>query len=414
MKITGIIAEFNPFHNGHKYLISQAREKTGCDFVVIAMSGDFVQRGTPAIVDKFLRTQAALLNGADLVIQLPVIASTASASTFALSGVSTLSACGVDTIVFGCEDENLSLFSHIADILNNEPSEFQALLSDALKSGLNYPAARANALKAYLSTTDSVPDNLPAMIESPNNILAIEYIRAIKKLNLSMNYLGVKRLHVDHHSFDANNSFASASSLRNSIYNEGRFPMDCVPASYLDDLLNYLKAFPALHEDSFSEALRYKILSENRESLCTYLDGSAAISNRIYNQLDSFSTLSDFALSLKTKDNTYTRLMRFFAHLLLNIKTEHLDLLAQNYAPYLRVLGFKKEASNLLSYVKQVPAKSNTSLITSVKDFSVANPEEPFFSQDLFARELYRNMVNTKKTAGSLLKNDYQQPFITL
>ncbi|MGN0311199.1 MAG: nucleotidyltransferase family protein, partial [Lachnospiraceae bacterium] len=213
MKITGIITEFNPFHNGHEYILSQARKQTGCDLVVVAMSGDFVQRGAPAIVDKAVRTKAALLGGADLVVELPVIASTASASDFALGGVAALAACGVDTLVFGCEQEDFDLFPVLAEFLENEPSDYKDVLSGFLKEGYSYPLARAKALERFFPGVD----NLGELLVAPNNILALEYLRAIKRLDVPMKVCPIKRIAVGHHSKEGVGEFASATAIREGL-----------------------------------------------------------------------------------------------------------------------------------------------------------------------------------------------------
>ncbi len=426
MKITGIIAEFNPFHNGHNYLISQARELTGCDFVVVAMSGDFVQRGAPAIVDKGLRTKEALLHGADMVIQLPVIASTSSASIFALSGVASLAACGVSTLVFGCEENQISLFSNIATILNNEPEEYKKHLSSALKTGLSFPAARSQALSLFLSEDDSFiqdfsTEELSSILESPNNILAIEYIRAIKQLNVSMDCYGVKRMMVEHHGQEAKENFASATLIRSRILHSNDFPSQCIPNTTGIALKNYLNNFAPVDENSFTEALRYKLLLEKGNDLARFMDGSSTLANRIYTNFERLTSVSDFALFLNTKDSTYTRLMRYLTHILLHITSEDLETFSQSYLPFVRVLGFKRNSSALLAFAKNNAITLDIPFITSVNEFESKEKGHPsygyamrFLSQDIFARELYRTTVNFKKTADSTLKSDYQQPLIII
>ena len=204
MKVAGIIAEYNPFHNGHAYHIEEVRKKTGADYIIAIMSGNFVQRGGPAIVDKYTRTKMALLGGADLVIELPVVAATASAETFARCGVAILNSIGVVThLGFGCETDDLELLHALANLFVEEPKEYQELLSSYLKEGLSYPAARAKAAGEYFQKfvadtsitnrnsthnvyADGIIDNtlnIEATLNNPNNILAIEYLKALKQIN---------------------------------------------------------------------------------------------------------------------------------------------------------------------------------------------------------------------------------------
>ncbi|MCR4955892.1 MAG: nucleotidyltransferase family protein [Lachnospiraceae bacterium] len=401
MKITGIIAEFNPFHNGHKYLMTQAREKTGCDFLVVAMSGDFTQRGAPAIVDKSIRTTCALTYGADLVIQLPVIASTASAATFAITGVKLLHQVGVDTIAFGCETDNCELLSYIADIFMEEPDAFRASLNKSLRMGRNFPVARGYALADYLdSITPSFDkEEVLSAIREPNNILAIEYIKAIRLLHLDMNLCPVKREGTHHHDKKPAGEFFSATGMRHSIIAGDYSVLEYAPKDARILMEHHLKNYAPVCKNSFTGALQYKLIVEKEKGLSHFADGSDALSNRIYRHLDEYVNPSQFIALLKSRDYTYTRLSRFLMHVLLNITTDDLQTFCKDYGTYVRILGFKKEAASLFS-------NATLPVITGVKD---ADPS--LLTHDLMARELYRGACE-KKAADSTLKNDYQQTMI--
>ena len=210
--VTGIIAEYNPFHNGHAYQIQKARELTGCDFVVVVMSGDFVQRGAPALFDKYTRTKMALLGGADLVLELPVWASSASAEFFAAGAVSVLEGIGcTDFLCFGAEDEKLSKMQKAVELLANENTEFQKQLRDVLKTGLSFPAARKQALSGFLTEEES------SILDKPNNILGIEYLKALKAKNSSIEPVIVKREGQGYHGQELSHGFASASGIRSAL-----------------------------------------------------------------------------------------------------------------------------------------------------------------------------------------------------
>ena len=184
MKVAGLVAEYNPFHNGHVHHLAETRRIPDADYVVAVMSGNYVQRGTPAVIDKYERARMALMGGADLVLELPSLFATASAEVFATAAVSLLYQLGVvDTITFGAEYTDLDTLRKIAMVLNHEPESLQRDLRDALRTGVNYPSARAQALSSYFG--DEIA-NLDEILDKPNNILGIEYLRAIERLGTSL------------------------------------------------------------------------------------------------------------------------------------------------------------------------------------------------------------------------------------
>ncbi|MBQ7796845.1 MAG: nucleotidyltransferase family protein, partial [Lachnospiraceae bacterium] len=207
MKTTGIIAEYNPFHNGHKYHLEKARELTGCDYVVVIMSGDYTQRGTPAIYSKYVRAKAALLSGADLVLEMPVFGSVASAPDFSRCGVRSLDAAGVcDYLFFGSESGDVDILYTQASSLSEESEEISEKIKAGLKSGLPFPAARANAYGKQQAVTSL-----------PNDILGIEYIRAIQESHASLKPVTIRRTDPGYHSEEKSGSFASATAARKAI-----------------------------------------------------------------------------------------------------------------------------------------------------------------------------------------------------
>ena len=256
MKIVGLITEYNPFHAGHLYHMQQARELTGADYCVVLMSGSFVQRGEPAIFDKYRRTKAALLAGADLVLEMPIAFSTASAHEFAAYGVALLSAIGVDAVVFGSECGQIEFLKQAASALNHESAEFQERLRKGLKAGLTYPQARAKALE--------MEDTWASVLSSPNNILGIEYLRAAEDLHSPMEFYTISRKGSGYHEdtlADAN--FPSASAIRGIIRNslsKDKYLLDIL-ASHLPAVTHpaYTGAVPVFVDD-FSELLNAAVL----------------------------------------------------------------------------------------------------------------------------------------------------------
>ncbi|MBO5523344.1 MAG: nucleotidyltransferase family protein, partial [Roseburia sp.] len=313
MKIIGIIAEYNPFHNGHAYQLSKIREETGADYIAVAMSGDFVQRGEPAIIDKYARTEMALQSGADLALELPVLWSTASAEAFAMASVTLFEKMGcVDGICFGAETDNLPLLTTIADILTDEPEDYRRLLSSFLKKGMSFPSARAQALceiNTENSSFKTTIEILSDILSSPNNILAIEYLKALKRLHSSMKPILLKRIGAGYHDTEINaaenNSqkkaeaipTASATAIRNLVFSKNTVISPVIPASpasvLLSDVLqssmpdsalriltDYLKQYPPIHVDDFSPLLGYQLLTRDKSSISHIGDITPEIANR--------------------------------------------------------------------------------------------------------------------------------------
>ena len=221
MKVTGIIAEYNPFHNGHLYQLTEARKKTDADFIIVVMSGDFMQRGTPAIINKWERTRMALSGGADLVLELPCVFATASANMFALGGISLLARTGVVTdLCFGAETDSITDFLTLAKFLNEEPDFFKNALKNELKTGISFPAARSSALSAEAS----LPLSSEKLLSSPNNILGIEYCKALFALSSSIKPHIIKREGSGYNDREVNKQdrFASASAIRTVLLNPSK------------------------------------------------------------------------------------------------------------------------------------------------------------------------------------------------
>ncbi len=422
MNIIGIITEYNPFHNGHAYQINELKEKENADFVVVAMSGDYVQRGGPAIFDKFARTTMALQGGADLVIMLPTSISLASAEQFARGGVSILSSLGVDGIAYGCEEPNLHQLKGFASFFHAEPQAYRDCLSIYLKKGLTYPAARQAAFDEYqlsfaspktiLSTgfQSQQPDS--HFLASPNNILGIEYEKALLHLKRQLKTIPLQRKGSSYHSNFLDHELASATAIRKALFHHDLAVSNYIPDSSFQQLLTELTLSGPLNENHFSTILEYELYRHKNSGYTSFLDCNSDCSNRIQNLLPQFTTFSDFATLVKTRGYTHTRIQRILMHILCNITTNDHQMLADlNYAPYARVLGFRKDSSEILGVLQK---KSSIPIITSVADGAkeLEDSRLHFFNQDLAASDLYHLIV--KQQFGRSIANDFSHPLSIL
>lgn len=431
MKITGIIAEYNPFHNGHLYQIQKAKSEIGADYLVVALSGDFVQRGTPAIIDKYARTQMALACGADLVFELPTLWATASAEYFSAAGITLFDKLGCDaTICFGAECEHPQLLSYLAQVLLLEPDSYRRALLAFLKQGQSFPTARMNALTNYLAEDDNFPYSpaeAASVLSSPNNILAIEYLKELQLRESSMNAYPILRTGSGYHDHTLH-AIASATAVRRQLApytnrfcpnddltaccsENGTLLSDALPKEAFEVLLNYKKEFPLLGENSFSSALYYKLLSLSATGYADYADCGEELSNRIKNALSSFVCVSDFTGKLHSRELTYTRISRVLLHILLDIyQDDYVKGRALDYIPYLRVLGFRQTATPLLSHIK---ANSGLPLLTKMADAAQTMreyyPEDSFAHRmlelDIFAADVYTSMQTI--LSQQPVKNEY-------
>lgn len=419
MKTIGIVCELNPLHNGHKYLLDMARQKFSADYVVLVMSGDYTQRGVPSIVSKEVRTRMALMAGADAVFELPVQYATASAEYFASGAVSLLNSLGcVDHILFGTENGDIEEIQKIASILNDEPDEYKKELQKSLKRGLNFASARDAALKKLITIGNST-----TLIGS-NNILGIEYCRALMASGSNITALTIKREGSDYNEEELADNFSSASSIRkvlesgmertkkdttqntnNELNSSVKASLEQnIPADILDLLLSQNK-YNCL--DNYSDYLHYKLLSERDNGFISYADIHRDLSDKIIKNLPKFTTISDFAQLLKSKDLTYTRIQRSLLHILLGITQETMDMLKENnYPTYIRLLGFKKDSSALLAQIKESAAAP---VISRMSDSFRLEDElqKSLLAQDVLASDIYHLLMPEAK-------NEYQKPVVIL
>lgn len=372
MKVCGVICEYNPFHKGHALHLARARELSGADYVVCAMSGSVTQRGAFARFDKWTRAKMALCSGADLVLELPVRFSGAPAQEFAAGGVALLCALGVLThLSFGCEENALPLLSTAANIFSDESPAFKEALRAGLDRGLPYPRARALAAQQISSEA-----NLEALISQPNASLAIEYLRALPEHVAPM---PVMREGCGYHEKELGN-LSSATAIREAISRgELACALDAVPCP---DLLQNAYTRGDMHEEeALTQALLYRLRTISKEELASIAGMEEGLEHRFLAAAQTARTRDELILAVKSKRYTYARLSRICTNILLNITKEYVQ---QNAAPtYARVLGFRREAGALLRAIK---ASSSIPLVTKAADYDRA---DPLFALDVRAQDLW-------------------------
>lgn len=399
MNITGIITEYNPFHNGHKFHLEESKKQTKSDGTICIMSGNFVQRGGPAIIDKWKRTEMALSNGVDLIIELPTFYAVSSAEFFAKGAVSILNSLNiVNNLFFGSEIGDAKALSEIAKVLVSEDERFQNILKENLSLGLTFAKAREKSLIEYLNSSE-----INNIITSSNNILGIEYIKAILKLNSSINPVALKREGSNYNDKSLSQTFSSATSIREVLKN----------TSNIEDLKNIIplesyEVFSKLQEQDYRftfeeemfKYIKYKIQTNcvNFNNLYEVTEG---LDNKIIKEISSSNSLHEFILKIKSKRYTYSKISRILTHIYLGLDNDDFKDIANENNLYVRVLGFNKTGREILSLIK---ANSSIPLITKVTRFT----NNPLLKFDLQATACY-SLLNDKVNPF----NDYlQSPII--
>lgn len=414
MKICGIVAEYNPFHNGHKYQIEEIKKETRCDTVVAVMSGNFLQRGIPASFDKWTRAKMAIENGVDVVIELPTCYATASSEFFSLGAIGILEKLGcVSNISFGAMCDDLGLLLKISDTLYKEPKKYKELLQKELKNGSSFPKARSNALCEFLSNSLSIKKNeLETILLDPNNILAIEYLKALKKYKSKITPFVVKRKGTSYNSLELNKkeNICSSTAIREVLSSDSITKIKkFVPNSTYELIKNELKIDKKTMElYSFEHEIFYKLRSMSKEELKEILDVEEGFENTIAKALMNSVDINSLINNLKSKRYTQTRIQRILIHSLLDIKTKFLKEY-KNKPQYARVLAISKNGKKILS---EISKNSKIPIITNVAKFmkeSSKNQKE-MLGLDILATNVYTLGYNNKKYRNNNL--DYTMPII--
>lgn len=427
MKIVGLITEYNPFHNGHLYHIKKAKEITGADQAIVVMSGNYVQRGAPSIMPKHLRAEVALEAGVPVVMELPVCYAAGSAEYFAAGAISLFEKLGcIDAICFGSECGDYDILKRIAHIAADEPEEYRTYLQAELKKGVSFPRARQTALKKYLKD-----DSLDGILEQPNNILGIEYMKALYLKKSPIEIHTIKRMESGYHDQSLASTYSSASAIRkllwhasNSVHfeDDGMFDEpamsevltrleDQVPPACIRLLEETHRTRYPIYANDFSLLFKYKLLTETPESLIGYVDINEDIANRILNHLNDFITFDQFCDLLKTRDVTYTRISRALYHILLNIRDEDMEsYTAKGHCQYAHILGFRKDATMVLKHLK---THSSIPLLTKLTQTGgLSETGLKMLNGDIFASNLYETVITEKYKTPFI--NEYKQQLVML
>lgn len=361
MKIAGVIAEYNPFHLGHAYQLEETRRQTGADLVVAVISSSFVQRGAPALFDVHVRAHLALLGGADLVFALPAANACQSAEFFAEAGVRLLDGLGcVDLLSFGSECGDLDALERIAGILCEEPAAYREELKTRLRTGISFPAARQEALSAYLNGKGASFPEDALLLRSPNNILGVEYLKALRRLNSSMVPFTIPRRGSGYHDAGLSGTFPSACAIRRALKTGGEEEqlLAGLPFAGREAFSEAVRQEGCLWEDDFSQILRWMLYRCGRRELISVPELSPQLADRILRLRDSFESVSQFTSLLKTRELTYTRIQRALFHLLLDIRRVP-------PVSFARLVGFRREAAGALRKIKEA---KTLPVLTSLAD----------------------------------------------
>jgi len=387
-KVLGIIAEYNPFHNGHSYHLEQAKKLTGSSYTVAVISGNFTQRGSTALIDKWSRAEIALNCGVDLVLELPTLYATSSAENFADGAVKILNSLKVvDYLAFGAETSDMDLLEPIADVLYKEPKAYKMLLANELKKGVSFPKARENALMLYLGDIRKYLN----VLSSPNNILGLEYMKSLKKYNSIIKPVAITRFEAGYNDISYSGNIASATAIRNIIKN-GNFKVlrKLVPAPSYGILMDNIKQGHIIPDLSvFERQIIYNLRKMSLSEISELPDVTEGLENSIKKVANSCNTVNEFLNLIKSKRYTSTRLQRILIYSLLGITKKDMAL-SKKVNPYIRVLGFNKRGKFLISEI----AKANPKLdiITSVKRFIDTSSNKNLKSvleKDIWATNVY-------------------------
>lgn len=408
MKILGIIAEYNPFHNGHAYLLDAARYIVNPDYCIAVMSGDFLQRGEAALFDKYRRSKMAILGGLDAVYELPAYYACSSAEEFATAAVITMKYLSVTHLAFGAECGNLALLKKLASVTVTEDERFTCYLREHIAAGETYALAYSHAL------SQCVPEpGVTDILTQPNNMLALCYLRAILKYCPDMEPVLILRRKAMYHDAQIQGSIASADAIRQHIMLHGISPeiTNTMPASTNIHLPGNAAGIQYLSNQDFIQPLTYSLLKHTAQQLHAIYDISKELANRMTGLSPAFSDFDTLIDALKTKQYTRTRISRSLIHLLLAMKQNiFLEAKEKGYIFYVRLLGFTKVSTPLIKYQKKhcvlpfIQKVSQAKTLFDTETCAIIGSE--LFKTDLFASDMYRLCWYHKY--GEILPGDYE------
>lgn len=404
MNVLAIIAEYNPMHNGHVFQINEAKKITNADFVITCMGGNFTQRGNTSIVSKFEKTKMALLNGSDMVIELPTVYSVSSSENFAYGAIKILKELNFVThISFGIEEEDIQKLQDIADILQNEPVEYCKILKEQLDLGVSYPKARAKAVSIYLND-----NKYETIMQGSNNILAIEYLKQMKKQKVNFVPIGIKRNKVSYNSTRIIENYASSSAIRKLIYNNDLNQIkNVMPKSAYDILIENLKNGTFnIDLNNYSKIIIYKLRTMTLKQIAELPDVNEGLENIIKASAEKTNDLSELINLIKSKRYTQTRIQRILIYTLLNITKQDMKI-SKKTSPYIRVLGCTKNGQKLL---KEIPQNRLITSLYKYEQNKLNKNVKRMLEIDKYSTNIYTIPYNGNSTANS----DYTNRFIII
>ncbi|WP_282941747.1 nucleotidyltransferase [Paenibacillus sp. RC67] len=408
MKTVGLVVEYNPLHNGHHYHFQQSKIESGADAVIAIMSGNFLQRGEPAMVNKWARAEMALRMGVDLVLELPVAYSTQPAEWFAFGAVSALDSTGVvDSLCFGSESGDIRWLHRVANAQFEESIQFHELLQSELKAGIPYPAAYGKAVARYVPGTDEID------LAKPNNTLGLHYLIALKRLHSRIVPLTITRQKAEYNQTDiTDQQIASATALRHMLFEQQSLEdiAPFVPTSTLEVLRReWSKGHAPIGWEHYAKPLLLQLMNHSAGELAQYHEVTEGLEHRIKQSLSSLTTntqhtVEDLIGLLKTKRYTRTKLQRMLLRILLNHSKPKLsaDVLGHG-VPYLRVLGFSDKGRELLRIMKKTARVPIVTKVTSLSEPS------PMLDLDIQATSVY-SLAYPSASERDLFRDYYEPP----
>ena len=403
MKAAGVVVEYNPFHNGHLYHLEETKKTTNAEVVVAVMSGSFLQRGEPALVDKWTRTEMALRNGVDLVIELPYVYATQKAEIFAKGAISLLTSLGVDTVCFGSESGAIEEFQKTTTFIHNNESEYNERIKYYMGKGYSYPKASSLAFES-LDGHANVLD-----LSQPNNILGYHYVKAIQDLNSHIKPFTILRTKAGYHDQEfVDTKIASATSIRSELL-KGSTPkqmINYVPHPTYQELLHYQHTYSEFHGwHKLYHLLRYKLLTTNNKDLSFIYEAEEGLENRLIAMAKKAPSFQSFMELVKTKRYTWTRIQRFALHVLTQTTKEEMKPALEGEAPYLRILGMTKPGRTFLSQKKN---SLSVPLVSNINQY-----DHPFLTIERRASLVYA-LGYTGQHQEDFLKKEYKSvPLMT-
>lgn len=412
MKITGIVAEYNPFHKGHEYQLRKAKEISKCDATAIVMSGNFVQRGEPAIIDKFKRAEAAIYGGADLVIELPFPFSCQNAEMFAFAAINELKKLNINCLSFGCENDDINCLKEIASAQMNH-NNYSLYLKEEMSKGISFPSAVSNAViktlnRNNLNNSEKNSNNeylnkLKEIIQSPNNVLGIEYIKSAMKLKLNCELIPVKRIGKGHNDLDLSGKFDSATAIRNNIIRS-----NIIPPSLTEMSSEKIKMFYEEHHcynslNNYLDIIYYKCLDLGAGGLNEIFEVSEGLNNKIYKNIFKHNNADEFIMSLKSKRYTYSKLRRILNNILLGITKEKINYLVDNNINYnyVKILSFNNTGRKIIKELKE----NNINSIIRYSDYKKYDITQDLFLLTDKATNIYNLPLKYNQISQEYIKN---------